>query len=254
MTPLTCTEASGLIDLHLADACEPGEQAALTAHLATCPTCTTLLDEGRDVVALLDWQAREPQARQRLDERLAEEAAPRRSRAWEAPTFVRRLASLAALVLVVFGLAHFLSDDGMPRLSLTPSKSFTRDMLEMKALQPQVPAHPQIARGFVPPVDVPFDVRNLSDSDVTLHVQSEKTRLEVTASGPGRLRQPPTLRPAEVSLAARATARLTLRLSVTQPGDYRLRGRLGIEAVYGGDRRGTLWLTVPSTWVRVPGE
>jgi hypothetical protein len=254
MTPLTCAEAAGLIDLHLADACQPGEEAALSAHVKTCPACATALDEGRDVVALLDWQAREPAARARLHDRLADEASPRRGRAWQAPTFARRLASLAALVLVVFGLTLFLGLDGTPRLVLTPSESFTRDMLEMKAMHAQVPAHPEIVRGPVAAADVPFDVRNTSDSAVTLHVQGEKTRIEVTASGPGQLRQPPTLGPAEVSLAAGAMARLTLRLSVTQPGDYQLRGRLGIEAVYGDDRSGTLWLTVPGTWVRVPGE
>jgi hypothetical protein len=113
MSPLSCRQAEELLDLYAADACAPPEAEAVSAHLATCAACAATLERSRELVALLDWQAREPDARRRLDGRVAAEGRSRRTLLRTPPPLVRRLGSLAALLLVAVGLAGWLGRGGV---------------------------------------------------------------------------------------------------------------------------------------------
>ena len=46
MNPLTCREAAERIDLYAADACDPSEEEALSAHLESCAACAAALEMG----------------------------------------------------------------------------------------------------------------------------------------------------------------------------------------------------------------
>src|SRR5262249_33534327 len=113
MSPLSCRQAEELLDLYAADACDPHEAEALSAHLATCPGCAATLERCRELVALLDWQAREPDARGRRDARRAAEGRARRTLLRTPPPFLRRLGALAALLLIAVGLAGWLGRGGV---------------------------------------------------------------------------------------------------------------------------------------------
>jgi hypothetical protein len=270
MTPLTCTEAADLIDLHAAFACEPDQVEALTAHLATCPACTASLEEARELQALLDWNALAPAARERLRTAIDSEAKPQRARPVQPMLWARRLGSLAALLLVVLGLSLVLGDSlsssgsGIVLVAEAPAMSAEmRSRLEMMkvAAAPGQAIKVGIEVDHVPqprPVDVPFDLHNDSARPVQLLLGNERTRTQLDLDGPGDLRHQPTLVPPEIDLAPGQTAQVTLRgLAVTRPGDYRLRGRLRIEARSPAtpttpEWHGTLTLPLPSLWVQVP--
>lgn len=226
MTPLTCTEADALIDLYAADACDAAETAAVSAHLATCPSCEAAVERSRELIAGLDWRARETPARERLRDAIEAEARPRfRPRA--APvTWSRRLGALAALLLVVLGLTILLAPrtEGLeePLFASVESRwEADKAIGELAFPKPVHGGHDvQVARGHLPGRDLAIDVRNDGDRAVRLSLKGE---LSIAARGPGRLRGPVTAVPDEVTVKPGATERITLRgVTVTKPGLYSL--------------------------------
>jgi hypothetical protein len=269
MTPLTCHQAEDLIDLFAADACDPDQAESLSAHLATCPTCTASLEQARNMVAMLDWQAREPEARERLRDAIEAEARPRVSRAWQPAVWQRRLASLAALLLVVLGLSLGLGGASDPEgpvvsfMTLTPRVADIVPGGPMEMVQARTAKEHDDSRHIKftapPAIDVSLDVRNDTGRPARFHLAGRKTLLELDVAGPGKPRGEPTLLPAgEVEARPGETTQITLHgFAVTRPGDYRLQGRLRVEAVFpatpiDAERRGPLWLTLPPVRVHVP--
>jgi hypothetical protein len=94
------------LDLLAAGECEPETQRAIDAHLATCAACTAQLVESRRLIGLLtlDMDTAGPR---RLCERIERDNRRLSARPHILP-FVRRLAAVAALLLISCGLLWFL--------------------------------------------------------------------------------------------------------------------------------------------------
>jgi hypothetical protein len=103
MSPLSCPEVRDHIDLYACGECDPPTRDSVASHLAACADCSRLLDEARRLAALLDLHHRRPDSLRRLQARLDSEARarPRPARVLT----LRRVASLAAMLLLTFGLA-----------------------------------------------------------------------------------------------------------------------------------------------------
>jgi hypothetical protein len=108
MKTLTCAEVEELLDLFAADECDPLTGQAIRAHDASCPRCTARLAQAREFAGLLDLQYRHDDALARLQARIQREV-DSRPRLLRFPAPLRRFASLAALVLVTFGLGLWLA-------------------------------------------------------------------------------------------------------------------------------------------------
>jgi ferric-dicitrate binding protein FerR (iron transport regulator) len=102
MSPLTCHEVEERIDLCAVGECDAAEQAAVQAHLAHCPACALAYREALQLAGALDLHFQGPERLQRLEDKLEAERRPRR-RPLILP-YPRRVAALAALVLLTFGL------------------------------------------------------------------------------------------------------------------------------------------------------
>jgi hypothetical protein len=105
MTPLTCPEVEARIELYAARECDAATGAAIERHLAGCPRCGQSLEQARQLVGLLDLHGQSARGLQRLRARI--EAESRRPARRVLPA-LRRVGSLAALLLVTFGLAGWL--------------------------------------------------------------------------------------------------------------------------------------------------
>jgi anti-sigma-K factor RskA len=109
---------------YLLGALEPGEAAGLERHVAGCEDCRQELDWLRPAVHLLPEAVERheppPQRRRRLFEQVREEAGTTRPRGglhslrggWPSGLALRPLAGLAALVLVVAGVAVYAAGGG----------------------------------------------------------------------------------------------------------------------------------------------
>jgi len=247
MTPLTCTETDALLDLYAADACDAAETAAVSAHLATCPSCEAAVERSRELIAGLDWRARETPARERLRDAIEAEARPRFQPRATPVMWSRRLGALAALLLVVLGLTVLLvpTPQGFDA-PLFASLAADKAMMELAIPKP---AHGgqdvQIARAAGGPARVPIEVHNAGSRPVHLSLNGS---LSIEARGPGRLRGSVAAVPAEVTVKPGETERITLRgVTATVPGLYSLglwaEARL-LATDAEPERRGRQWLAV----------
>jgi ferric-dicitrate binding protein FerR (iron transport regulator) len=117
MNPLTCAQAEEQLELFALDECPEPLHSAIAAHLETCPTCRRSLSDARQLVGLLDLQHQEQDRLRRLFERLDTENRfrPLRNRVLHFP---RRLAALAALLLLAFGLSWLTPPRAEPQFEL----------------------------------------------------------------------------------------------------------------------------------------
>jgi hypothetical protein len=121
MNAMTCHDVEEQLDLLAADECDRPTRSAVERHLEQCAACAARYAESRRLVGLLDlnWDAAGPE---RVRRRIEREERP----VWRRPvvlSFARQAASLAALLLVTFGLALLVprspTEEGGPALRLS---------------------------------------------------------------------------------------------------------------------------------------
>jgi hypothetical protein len=176
------------------------------------------IPEDAELEAQLDWHYRTDAGLKRLQARLRQEARKPR-----VPAFVRRFASVAALLLVLFGLTSRLSSPDGEQPAIVPGvvallepepgfpehavvKNLTRDnlappavlqsrlaartfMLNLAGRSPEEYRRELRAAGLPrgPRVDLALEVRNDSTQPLVLHVGGERTLLRFDLRGPGTL-------------------------------------------------------------------
>jgi hypothetical protein len=94
------------LDLLAAGECDRPTRRAVEAHLESCPACSASYAESQRVQGMLDLHYNEAERQARLRRHIGE--ADRAARRPRVLPFVNRVASLAALLLVTFGLALLL--------------------------------------------------------------------------------------------------------------------------------------------------
>jgi hypothetical protein len=247
MTPMTCREAEPLLDLYAAGACDAEQATALSAHLADCAHCQAACDQARTMIELLDWNAREGAARQRLRGRIEAEARrQRRPRRGSVPLWVRQVGSLAALLLLTVGLAGWLQRGLVgPEIAVVPKETVLAmiavapDLLEAgpgRASNPlpeamiapamvlrkadkvihdslEAVSTPHGVQGGAPKVPLALRVTNTADRGVLIRTDAPSTLLELELKGPG-VQSRPVLDPA-------APSPLSPRLLALKPGETR---------------------------------
>ena len=129
MTSNTCADMAERLELYAADECDPPDREVVERHLDGCPTCAAQVEETRRLMQLLDLRLQEPERLLRLHERLEAERRPRK----RAMPWMRRLAPLAALLLISLGMGLFLGggDGGSPGNPLTVKVLSESRSLEM---------------------------------------------------------------------------------------------------------------------------
>jgi hypothetical protein len=241
MKDLGCHEVDEHLEEFAAGECAPALAEAVERHLAGCPSCRQKDTDSERLLSLLDWHFQAEEGFARLAATLQQEqrrVAPRRLL-----PFARRLAGVAALLLVLFGLANWLAPPAEERPVLVASlrqagpdiapgaepkhqavaavvRTFAlkrgnqspeayRQALQAAALKGQLPPPPRI--------DLVLDVRNRGDRPVYLDVGGPGTELELELRVPGTLRlplpansEPPFLTQRRVRLGPGASYRLPI--------------------------------------------
>jgi hypothetical protein len=220
MTPPTCHEIRERLELYAAGECDAAAARAVRQHLAGCADCARAHDRAREMLGLLDLHFREPDGLRRLYGRLRAEA-PRRGR-WQPA--VRRLAALAALVLLTFGLSWWSGalvrrspEDGSTTLALAlrsetralapPGVAMVRGqsepgeyVLDLKGATPEEFARRLRADAgtdrLPPPLAVHLGLmlRNTGRRPLRVAVGDSATELRLMLSGPGVVRVPAPVR------------------------------------------------------------
>jgi hypothetical protein len=264
MSPLSCAEVEGRLDLFAAGECDAPEAEAIGRHLAACPRCATAYQQARELLSLLDLRLQEPERLRRLYERLAAEAAPRRA-VRRFPAGVRRLAALAAMLLLAVGPLFWL----WPQFATTAGGGLAlalrvgdgRGMPEVLRMpgSAAVPKGPQRAADGIraklqvakaddqrppPEMELALELRNTTDREMRVEVSGPRTELRLELTGPGVKAVPAREEPAQAVKAEAVTLRPgqshTLRITRledgrpgarrhlywTAPGDYTLTARL----------------------------
>jgi putative zinc finger protein len=212
---MTCAEFQDQIELYAAGECDEPEQAAIRQHLAHCPACLRIEQEAREMLGLLEVHLREKESLQRLQARLRSEED--RPRTVKLLPFARRVAAVAAMLLLAVGLSvWFRSPDpfGTPNplvLAWGPAPG-------IRNLPEHVEHHPAIAalkggqktqvydldlRGKTakefsraiaqaedhlpepPLVNLGLELRNTTEHELTVHVGGKGTELMLDLTGPG---------------------------------------------------------------------
>jgi hypothetical protein len=109
MSGITCEQAAANIDLLAAEACDGPTGVETSTHLASCPACEMKYRQARELMGLLDLRMREPESLQKLW-RSVRPAAKRRPS--DVLAFPRRVAALAAMLLLALGLSLGLPPSG----------------------------------------------------------------------------------------------------------------------------------------------
>jgi hypothetical protein len=120
MNALTCEQVEQQLDLLAAGECDLPTRRALERHLEDCASCSASYRERQLLQGMLDLHYNETSRLQRLHERIEEADRPvLRFRPRVLP-FVKRFASLAALLLVAVGLmlAFPHSEMGQPEVQM----------------------------------------------------------------------------------------------------------------------------------------
>jgi hypothetical protein len=221
MTPPTCQEIREQLDLYAAGECDAAAARAVREHLAGCADCARVHDRAREMLGLLDLHFREADGLRQLYGRLGSEA-PRRRRRWQPA--VQRVAALAALVLLTFGLSWWSGalvrrspEDGAATLALAlrsetralapPGVAMVRGqsepgeyVLDLKGATPEefarrlradagtdrLPPPPEVHLGLV--------LRNTGSRPLRVAVGDSATELRLVLSGPGVVRVPAPVR------------------------------------------------------------
>jgi hypothetical protein len=159
MNAMTCQEVEEHLDLLAAHECDRPTRRAVEQHLETCPACAASYAESQRLQGLLELHWNEADRLESLHRRLAEAdrqmQRPRRvARPW-----MKQVASLAALVLVTFGLALLLTRWNEPltgnELALAATFSRENDLTRAEVMKigppptrVEVPPQQRVERGF----------------------------------------------------------------------------------------------------------
>jgi hypothetical protein len=270
MSPLTCPDVEARLELYAADECDPAETEAIRRHLAGCPRCAATCEEARQLVGLLELRLQEPERLRRLEARIAAEEAPRR-RVLRFPVALRRVAALAALLLVTVGLVAWLApglvpvegDGGLAVALRQENVKGTREMVPgppavvarmMAKTTPQqyreqLADAPTTGRWPPPPeVDLALVLRNTTDRDLRVWVAGPQAELRLDLRGPGAvsvpLKETGEAKPQNVELPPGEShviriSRLTDGHRAwywTEPGDYTVTAEFTTRASIAGGR------------------
>ncbi len=152
MKTISCEEVGEQLDLFAAGECPAPTRAAIARHLEQCGRCATSAIEARRLIGLLDLHANFPNGLRRLQARLREEERPRRALRHFQP-FVRGAVSLAALLLLTFGLGLALpwgQPQGPAPLTGVELALTLRPAEEEGPKKPDaLPAHPERAKAMI---------------------------------------------------------------------------------------------------------
>jgi hypothetical protein len=286
MTPLTCEQVEEQLDLLAAGECDRPTRRAVEAHLESCAACSASYAESQRVQGMLDLHYNETEQQERLRRRIDE--ADRAARRPRVLPFVKRAASLAALLLVTFGLALMLPNWKEYRpgseLALLVKGDGTREMKVGPAVGPEhvqadatarfqkkevVLSLPEAQRGDKarrqlrelqskdelpppPPVPLGLELKNTGVRPLEVRLGGDELNLSLDVKGPGVLRLPAPDRELP-PLPEPQTLRLAPGASHLLPFERLIAGRRGhVEYVY---------LTEPGEYpltirlrVRVDGE
>ncbi len=282
MTDPGCDAVAHLIDLHAAGACAPDEGRAVRAHLDTCPACRVALDEARHLQGLLDIHYRQPAALARLESRVKAEA--RRPAAPPRTLSFPRLAAVAAMLLVTFGLTLLMTPTARPTMGLrmalaerlalhppAPVRGKLEKMLDLDAVQARAAVEAIRAGQWPEPprVDLDVVVNNPGPAPIELELGGPGFRCDIDLQGPEAVRRHSPERPEYTpfprenrTIAPGGQVRLRLERLASQagervwyvypaaPGEYILRVRLEAAARRGGERE-QIRLTAPPWLLRV---
>jgi hypothetical protein len=270
MTPPDCPEVRDRLDLYAAGECEPAEAEAVRRHLAHCPRCAAAFEEAGQFLALLELRLQEPERLQRLEARIAAEAAPRR-RVVRFPAALRRVAALAAMLLLMAVTIGWLTQGLRPAedggglavvLREGPAHGGDEELQGpaaiARAVPKETPRHYRAdaeAPGRLPPpaVDLVLTLRNTTHRPMRVWVAGPQTELRLDLRGPGAVSVPVqgsagqepravTLRPGEEYAIPITSLRDGRRAWYwTEPGDYTLTAQFTTRGatLEGGQRRVT---------------
>jgi hypothetical protein len=285
MTTFSCEEVEARIDLYAAGALEADEEAAVAAHVRHCPGCERVLDEARVTVGLLDLHLQLPEALERLQARLEEDARPP-VRVWRLSrlrTVVQRFSSVAALLLITLGLwtlfpavprpqtggelaalvepapVRVMVPAGKPMENLASGFKSKRLILEMPAPRAADPLGPP------PVVNLQLTLRNDTSEPISYRPDPE---ILLDLRGPGVMRKPAPERPPTAPAKAQtippgqsATIPIHRLLSTegghpeylywTEPGIYTLSLRARVRIARGGRPEHEEMLFAPPVEIRV---
>ncbi len=258
MSPLTCPDVESRLDLYAADECDPAEAEAIHRHLDHCPHCAAACAEARQLVGLLELRLQEPERLRRLETRIALEEEPRR-RVLRFPTALRRVAALAAMLILTAGPIGWLMQ-GLPPAEDTAGLAVALHEAPVRggqeAMFPQAVEVAHAAMKEAPTVDLSLELRNTTKRPMRVWVAGPQTELRLELRGPG-VRSTPAkdqvaVKPESVPLPpgkfhlVRVTSLTDGRRtwSWTEPGDYTLTAEFTTRAEVSG--LGTRWITARS--------
>jgi hypothetical protein len=216
VSTLTCEQVEAGLELYAADECDAAAGAATAAHLAECPACSAKYREAQELLGLLELRLREPERLRRLLGLLAAEPKRQRRPAWVL-AFPRRVAALAAMLLLTLGLSGWLGpfagpgDGGLDlqvavapveRQALIPDVAPGFERATMKSVDNTGQFAPAEAKTFEweatrvgeprerPEARLTLDLRNQSGRAVLIHLDDDRTELALDLEGPGVARTP----------------------------------------------------------------
>jgi hypothetical protein len=157
MNAMTCQEVQDQIDLLAAGACDPPTRAALEGHLQQCPACAAGYAESQRVLGLLDLHFGQAGV-ERLQQRIAEEARPRKKRIFT--PFVGRAALVAAVFLVALGLNWWIPKGDRDQKGPEPQFALLVHAGKPRLKDDPQPPAPLTANGAEAVAVVPLAVRS----------------------------------------------------------------------------------------------
>jgi hypothetical protein len=223
MKPLSCLEVLEQIELYATGECDETEKSAIRQHLAHCPACFRAEQEARAMLGLLDLRLQEPDRLRRLQARLCTEEG--RPRSVTLLPFARRIAAIAAMLLLAVGLSvWFRVQESLDQRSANPivvalgSAETVRNvapaMVDLKPTPMAFKAE-DIARIYSldlgkktaaefrqaietakapvpepPQVNLSLELRNATDRQLKIHVGGEGSELKLDLVGPGVVTAP----------------------------------------------------------------
>jgi hypothetical protein len=213
MSLLTCQQIDERLDLHL-DEPDPVVQH----HIEQCARCQHQLDQARSLAGLLDLRFRADEGLARLDSRLREQRRPRRD-------FLRPILSLAAMLLVTFGLGWWLNPGSMSASPESPLHLSLAMGTDTRMVPMPMRGHENLAM-----LAAAAKVRKAKLLPVDLEGKSRRDWLEEIASGrkSDRLPLPPRINlefhlsnPRDRPLHVRLDKQMICRLDVPDRGVQR---------------------------------
>ena len=215
MSPISCRQVTEQIELYVAGECaEPG-RSAIRRHLLQCPACARIEGETRALLGLLELRLQESDQLGRLKALLKSEEKHKQPR--NVLAFTRRVAAVAAMLLVAAGLSLWfrgqspLDGNSNPLVvalgpvemarnvepalfkhetAIAPFKTeektrvFALDLKGKTAAQLRQAIEKAERLPQPPRVNLGLEIRNASDKEVKIFVGGEGSELTMNLTGP----------------------------------------------------------------------